>query len=125
MRIIRTIFISTLATLLIVTHIYAIPTIQHTAPQVMPLTTDFEVNVNGTMYSVQTPSSPASAPITVKIIKNNQTVFQQVTRSTSMVVSDGIDWGVSNDAADYRLSNDGNHVLKILQNGVVIFQQQL
>lgn len=129
MRGVRIILTFTLITLFIVSNIsvYANQMVQHKTSQIMPQNTNFEINVNGTKYAIQAPSAPSSAPITVKIIEDGQVVFQEVTQSESMVVSDGIDHRVVSDGIDHRVTHDAidHRVLEVSQNGIVVFNQEI
>lgn len=95
--------------------------------QTVLFNSNFEVTINGIKYTVITPLSPSSAPVTVKIIDNGEVLFQQITRNFTMVVGDGIDHRVVGDGIDHRVTSDSieHSVLEISQNGLVLLSSEL
>lgn len=100
----------------------------HTSLQTNPVNIVFEVTIDGVKYSIPTPIDAAVAPVTVKIIKDGNVVFQRIANTSIMVVGDGIDHRVVGDGIDHRVVGDGiDHVmrLEVSQSGIVLFNKQI
>lgn len=96
--------------------------------QTSPINIVFEVTIDGAKYSIPTPIDAAAAPVTVKIIKDGNVVFQRIANTSIMVVGDGIDHRVVGDGIDHRVVGDGiDHVmrLEVSQSGIVLFNKQI
>jgi len=129
MRIARTIITSTFIALFFLSNgiIYANPLTQSHS-QTSPINIIFEVTIDGVKYSIPTPLDASSAPVTVKIIKDGNVIFQRIANTSIMVVGDGIDHRVVGDGIDHRVVGDGiDHLitLEVSQSGIVLFNKQI
>jgi len=129
MRIVKTTLTSTFIALFFLSSgvIYANQvTLNHS--QTSPTDIIFEVTIDGVKYSIPTPLDASSAPVTVKIIKDENVIFQRVANTSIMVVGDGIDHRVVGDGIDHRVVGDGiDHLIKleVSQSGIVLFNKQI
>ena len=96
--------------------------------QTSPINIIFEVSIDGVKYSIPTPINASTAPVTVKIVKDGNVVFQRIANTSIMVVGDGIDHRVVGDGIDHRVVGDGiDHIvrLEVSQSGIVLFNKQI
>ena len=96
--------------------------------QTSPINIIFEVSIDGVKYSIPTPINASAAPVTVKIVKDGNVVFQRIANTSIMVVGDGIDHRVVGDGIDHRVVGDGiDHIvrLEVSQSGIVLFNKQI
>jgi len=127
MRIVKTIITSTFVALFLMSNgsTYANSFAQNQS-QVTPTNITFEVTINGVKHSILTPLAPSLAPVTVKIIKDGNVVFQRITDTSLMVVGDGIDHRVVGDGIDHKVVGDGiDHRVEVSQNGIILFNKQI
>jgi len=87
--------------------------------QTSPINIIFEVSIDGVKYSIPTPIDASAAPVTVKIIKDGNVVFQRIATASIMVVGDGIDHRVVGDGIDHIMR------LEVSQSGIVLFNKQI
>lgn len=107
--------------------VFANSTIQNET-QTHFLNSNFELTINGIKYTIITPLDAALAPITVKVIDNGKVLFERITKTSIMVVADGINHRVVGDGIDHRVVGDGidhKKVLEVSQNGLLVLSKNI
>jgi len=134
MKVIKIILTATLITLLAIINInaYASPMVKHITSPMMPTNTNLEININGVKYNVHVPQNVASTPVTIKIMDDSEIIFEHTIINNTRVTNDGADFRVVSDGIDHRITSDsvefhqdGDYILEVLQNGIIIFSKEI